>query len=242
MRSVRFLLLWVVIALFVAGCQEKGDLESVENQATKTPTIDFGFVESRHPCQKKSDCVLMRIGVCGYVQAIHVTQIDEAEAYTRREKMAHPLVQCSPQLPFDAYEALCLNRQCRAVVRGYDLILEVPEQPIAGRPFWIGMGFRYHTDIEELDARFILPEGMQVIQGQETWRGPVEAERDYVFWVEVMTNRAGELYVTGWTGIKKGEPGIPPLSWSDYIEVSLPSALTPWPDVERILPTPTPAP
>jgi hypothetical protein len=128
------------------------------------------------------------------------------------------------------------------MVRGYDLILEVPEQPIAGHPFWVGMSFQYHESLDLLEARFLLPEGVEVVSGLESWSGSIEEGRDYVLWVEVLTNKVGDLNLTGWTGIKKGDPNIPALSWSDHIEVLSPIALTPWPEGERILPTPTESP
>lgn len=233
---------WIFMILALTGCHRAGDLEVTGSPLLPTLAVDFSHQDSRAACQFSSACILMPVGVCGNIQAIHVSQVGLAEAYTRQEQLTHPLVQCAPNLPIEVYEPLCLNQRCRAVVREYDLVLEVPEQPVAGQPFWIGMRFQYHAPIELLEARFLLPEGVEVVGGQESWRGPVEAGVVYVLWVEVMTRKTGDLYLMGWTGIQQGDSSIPPLSWSEHIQVASPQALTPWPAHEYILPSPTPEP
>ena len=207
-----------------------------------TPTHDFAWEDSRADCQFSSDCILMEVGNCDTIQAIHFSQIATAEAYSAQSKEKSPEVVCAPNWPIEEVMPLCLNQHCRAVLKNYHLLLEVPGQPVAGQPFWVGMSFRYHEALEQVEARFLLPEGMQVVDGQASWSGPVEAGREYVIWVEVQTNKVGDIYLAGWTGIKQGDPSIPALSRSDYVEVSSPISLTPWPERERILPTPTPAP
>lgn len=233
---------WPFIALLATGCSKSSGLSGIVSTTFPTLEVDFSRQDSRASCQFSSDCVLMPVGVCGGIQAILVSQVELAQAYTRQEELAHPLVQCAPNLPIEIYEPLCLNQHCRAVGRDYDLILEVPEQPVAGQPFWIGMRFQYHQAIEVLEARFLLPEGVDVVSGKESWRGPVEVGVDYVLWIKLQTPKVGDLYLTGWTGIKQGDTSIPPLSWREYIQVSSPNALTPWPELERILPSPTPEP
>jgi hypothetical protein len=205
-----------------------------------TPTHDFAWADSRASCQFTSDCILMRVGGCENVQAIHVSQVKIAEEWTTRSKEEFPNVVCAPDWPIEDYDPFCLNQKCRAVLRNYHMILEVPEQPVAGLPFWLGMSFRYHIGLEQVYARFILPEDVKIVSGQEFWSGPVEAGKDYVLWVEVQTTKVGDLYLGGGTLIKQGDQGIPPLGWSDHIYVSSPNSLTPWPEHEWILPTPTP--
>jgi len=95
-------------------------------------------------------------------------------------------------------------------------------------------------DAEQVDAKFLLPENVRVIQGKETWSGPVRAHEDYVMWVQVQTNTAGEVYLSGWAGIKDGNPVLTPLGWGKYFVVTLESSLKSQLEYERILSTPTP--
>ncbi|RPH63060.1 MAG: hypothetical protein EHM81_00915 [Chloroflexi bacterium] len=208
--------------------------------SSATPTLDFSFDSSRAACQASSECVLMKIGGCENVDAIHVSQVEFAQAYSERSKEKYKNVVCAPSMPIEDYEPLCLNRKCRAALKDYRLLLEAPEQPVAGKSFWLGMGFRFPRSQEQVDARFLLPQDMTIVSGQANWSGPVEAGQEVVLWVEVLTDKPGEAYLTGWAGISQGETSIPPLTWSQTIEVAAPQALTPWPERERILPTPTP--
>jgi hypothetical protein len=182
----------------------------------------------------------MKVGGCDNVDAIHVSQVEFAQAYTERSKKKYRNVQCAPGFPIEDYEPLCLNQKCQEVLKDYRLLLEVPDQPVAGQPFWVGMSFRFPRAQERVEARFHLPENMEVVGGQAKWSGPIEAGQEYILWVEALTNTPGKAYLTGWAGVSQGETSMPPLSWSQYIEVAAPQALTPWPERERILPTPTP--
>ena len=204
-----------------------------------TPTHDFAWADSRAACQFTSVCILMRVGRCENVQAIHVSQIATAEAYTILSKEQYPEVDCAPDWPIEDYDPYCLNQKCRAILRNYHMMLEVPEQPIAGEPFWVGMSFQLNKSAQKVVAGFGFPEGLNIVNGQATWSGPVEAGQEIVFWVEVQTNRVDDLYLTTWAKIQDDE-AFPGVSWSEYIEVASPLSITPWPERERILPTPTP--
>jgi len=181
----------------------------------------------------------MRVGGCENVRAIHISETDLAKAYTDYAKKRDADVVCAPQLPPEEYEALCLNRRCITTTRSSRLLLEVPEQPFAGEPFWVGMSFRFPITAQSVEARFILPEGMQIVSGQKDWRGPVQAQEDHVLWVQVQTNRTGDIYLGGWAGIPGSSAAVTPLNWGRYFKVSSASLLTPQPASERILPTPT---
>ena len=134
--------------------------------------------------------------------AVHESQIDPANEYTQYVKKGYLNVVCTPDLPIEEYEPLCLNRQCKEIIRSYRFLLVVPEQPVAGQPFWIGMSFRFPVDAEQVDAKFFPPDNVRVIQGKETWSGPVKAHEDYVMWVQVQTNTTGTVNLSGWAGIK----------------------------------------
>ncbi len=200
----------------------------------------FEFLDSRAACVASSECMLMRVGGCGDVQAIHVSQVELANAYTTFVKETYPDVVCAPELPIEEYEPLCLNRQCLEVVRRSRLLLEVPEQPVAGKPFWMGLSFRFAVDAPLVEARFMLPDAVKVLDGQDAWSGPVLAGEDRTMWVQLQTNSTGSVYLSGWVGIKEGDPAISPLVWGKYFDVVLEQELTPQPEAERILPTPTP--
>jgi hypothetical protein len=146
---------------------------------------------------------------------------------------------CAPDLPIEEYEPLCLNRQCKEAIRSYRFLLEVPEQPVTGQPFWIGMSFRFPMDAKQVNAKFILPDNVRVIQGKETWNWPVKAEEDQVMWVQVQANITSKVYLSGWAGVKDGNPAIAPLEWGKYFTILLESLPTPQPEYERILATPT---
>ncbi len=199
----------------------------------------FEFEDSKAACQASAECTLMPVGGCGSVRAVHLSQVELANAYTEYVKQSGPAAQCAPNLPIEEYEALCLNRRCLEVPRSARLLLEVPQQPVAGEPFWVGMGFRFHVDAERAEARLLLPGELKVVQGQETWSGPVAAGQDYVLWAQVEIDQAGRLYIGGWAGIKDGGPAVSPLSWGEYITVAPRGSLTPPPGAERILPAPT---
>lgn len=201
--------------------------------------LDFSFDDSRAACQASAECLLMKVGVCDTVQAIHLSQIEIAQAYSERSKKEYPIVQCAPGWPIEYYEPLCLNLKCRAIQKDYRMLLEVPEQPVAGRPFWVGMSFRIPTTVEEMNAHFNLPDGIKIIGGEASWIGRVEANRDYVLWVELLAETPGQVYLTGWAKAQDN-PALPTLSSSEHVEVVSPHSLTPWPERERILATPTP--
>jgi len=96
-------------------------------------------------------------------------------------------------------------------------------------------------DAEWVDAKFILPDTMRVLQGKETWSGPVKGHEDYVMWVQVQTKTTGTVYLSGWAGAKDGNPAISPLGWGKYFTVVLENTLPPQPEYKRVLATPTPA-
>ncbi len=246
--------LWLIIsicvfAVCIAGCKPNQGIDRLKHYLRlNTPTVDiratefkyFEFEDSRTACRESGECVLMRAGGCEGVQSIHESQVEFAKEYTTYVKTVYPNVVCAPGLPIEEYESLCLNQKCMAVSRNYRLLLEVPEQPVAEKPFWIGISFRFHVDIEEVEARFILPEHIRVLEGQTSWRGKVKALEDYVMWIRVQTDQPGEVYLTGWTKIQKGDPGIPPLSMSEKFMVNPQSLSTEQPGSEWILQTPTP--
>ncbi len=215
------------------------NLEPTDNISAATLRA-FEFEDSKAACQASSECILMRVGKCENVRAVHLSQVDLANQYTEFVKKRDPFVVCAPNLPIEEYEPLCLNRQCLEVTRSSRLLLEVPEQPVAGIPFWIGMSFRLPVDAAEVEAHFLLPETVQVIQGQTTWRGPVRALQDHVLWVKVQTYQTGKIYFNSWAGIKDGNPSISPLAWGKYFTVMSARSLTPQPEAERLVPTPTP--
>jgi hypothetical protein len=251
-KFIGFIIFIGSLMMIINGCtlgQNKQDFPAISPEAVQLtvgvtnfnqvkPTHDFSFDDSRAACQASSDCVLMPVGGCGNIQGIHLSQIDIANSYTEKSKKENPNVQCAPQLPDEEYQAICLNQKCRAMVTDAHLLLEFPDQPVAGLPFWIGMNFRYPTAIEQLDAHFVLPEDMKFVGGQTSWDGPVEAGKDYVLWVQVQTDKIGDRYVSGWSGSKQNDNAIPPLYWSEYIYISSPLAITPWPEREHLIPTP----
>jgi len=102
------------------------------------------------------------------VRAVHQSQIGLANEYTEFVKKMSSNVVCAPDLPIEVFEPLCLNRQCKDVIRSYLFLLEVPEQPVASQPFWIGMSFRFPMDAEWVDAKFILPDTVRVIRRRNT--------------------------------------------------------------------------
>lgn len=241
-----FWLAWVVGVLIsmLVSCQmisgtvgPAGDITARNFASTARA---FEFLDSRAACVASSECLLMRVGGCGDVQAIHVSQVELANAYTTFVKETYPDVVCAPELPIEEYEPLCLNRQCLEVVRRSRLLLEVPEQPVAGKPFWMGLSFRFAVDAPLVEARFMLPDAVKVLDGQDAWSGPVLAGEDRTMWVQLQTNSTGSVYLSGWVGIKEGDPAISPLVWGKYFDVVLDQELTPQPEAERILPTPTP--
>lgn len=243
MKSRCAVVLLLVIPLLLAGCQRKPDHI---NQAAAPKTDEFAptarafeFEDSKAACRSTSECVLMRVGGCENVRAVHRSQIDLANEYSQYVKTVYPDVVCAPDLPMEEYEPLCLNRQCWEAARSYRLLLEVPEQPLAGQPFWIGMSFRFPVDAEQVDAKFIMPDNIQVIQGLDAWSGPVKAHQDHVMWVQVQATTAGQVYLSGWAGIKDGNSAISPLGWGKHFTVLLENSLTPQPDYEQVFATPT---
>jgi len=212
------------------------------NVATATLENEYKFFEfedSRAACQATSECILMRVGRCENVQAIHHSQIELANVYTARAKKIYPNIQCAPGFPIEEYEPLCLNQKCQAVLRNYRLLLEVPEQPVVGEPFWIGISFRFPVAAKLVNARIILPDNVKIISGQASWSGPIEALEDHVMWVKAQTNIAGEIYLSGLAGIEQDNSSIPPVSWGKVFKVAPGRSLTPQPTNERILATPT---
>ena len=120
-------------------------------------------------------------------------------------------------------------------------MLEVPEQPIAGEPFWVGMSFQFNQSAQKVVASFRFPDGVNIVNGQASWSGPVEAGQEIVFWIELQANRVGEIYLTGNAKIQDDD-AFPGVSWGGYIEVTSPLSITPWPPHDYILPSSTPAP
>jgi hypothetical protein len=243
MKQRTLILVLCCLILVIEGCEgnriEDEFFTASEEPISVTPTLDFAFLDSRAACQTTSDCILMRVGGCENVQAIHLSQVGLAEAYTKRSKKEYPNIVCAPDFPIEEYEPLCLNQKCQAILLGYRLILEVPEQPVIDKPFWLGMSFRFHVAAEEVNARFMLPESLNIVSGQTSWSGPVEALEDHIIWVEVLSKEAGKFYLGGWAGITQGDTAIPPLIWSEYITVVLANSLTPQPMGMPILATPT---
>jgi hypothetical protein len=234
--------LWSILFL-VSGCrfEQAGEKVTPENWVGFEPTARaFEFEDSRAACQNTSECVLMRVGGCSGVQAIHLSQVNLANTYTAFTKDEQTNVVCAPQLPIEEYEPLCLNQHCRAVIRAFRLLLEVPDQPVAGEPFWIGMSFRFTEDADRVEAKFNLPESFQVVEGQTIWSGPLKAGTEQVLWVQVQTNTTGRVYLSGWAKITDGNQAISPLTWSEYVTVAVDPPLTPPLERERILSTPTP--
>lgn len=235
----------IVLSLLLTGCftgtnktEQAGGTKKDEFASTARA---FEFEDSKAACQSTSECILMRVGGCDNVRAVHQSQISLANEYTEYVKKMSPNVVCAPDLPIEEYEPLCLNRQCKEVIRSYQFLLEVPEQPVAGQPFWIGMSFRFPINAGLVEAKFILPDNVRVIQGNDTWNGPVNAREDQVMWVQVQTATAGKVYLGGWAGAKDGNSAISPLGWGKYFTVVRDRSLTPQPEYIRILATPTPA-
>ena len=223
------------VALRIELTSTKDDKSS----ALAPPTLDFSFEESRAACQASSDCVLMQVGACDKVQAIHRSQIEVAQAYSERSKKEYPNIQCAPGWPIEYYEPLCLNQKCRAVQKDYRMLLEVPEQPVAGQPFWVGISFRIPTTVEQMNAHLSLPDSVKVVGGEASWSGRAEANQDYVLWAKLLTDTPGQVYLTAWAKAQD-DAAFSPLSCSEHIEVASPYSLTPWPERERLLATPTP--
>lgn len=208
--------------------------------ATAGPRVlDFGFDEARAACQLSSDCVLMKIGDCDTVQAIHLSQVDEAQEYSEQSKQRDKDVLCAPSRPIEDFRPLCLNQRCRAVPQIYHLILEAPDQPVAGQPFWIGLRFNFQRASADARARIELPPGVELVGGQSEWSGAIEAGQEVVFWAQARANRTGRMNVMGWARLQD-DSAVPPLNDTLKLEVVAPDALTPWPERERILATPTP--
>jgi hypothetical protein len=244
MRPYLLLLNAICLILLTGGCSQRSEGVPANNQNdskyTQADLKNFEFEDSHPDCQAASDCILMRVGGCLNMRAVHVAEIDLAEEYTRYAKKLHPNVVCAPELPPEEYESLCLNRRCTRTTRSSRLLLEVPEQPIAGQPFWVGMSFRFPVAAEVVDARFLLPDDVQILTGQGEWHGSLNALEDHVMWVQVQTNRAGPVYLSGWAGIPGGNPAITPLNWGKYFEIILSDQRTPQPTSQSVLPTPTP--
>ena len=233
----------ITILFLMTGCLTSSDSTepagNTKNDEFAPTARAFEFEDSKSACQSTSECILMRVGGCDNVRAVHKSQIDLANEYTQYVKKVYLNVVCAPDLSIEEYEPLCLNRQCKEVARSYRLLLEVPEQPVTGQPFWIGMSFRFPVDAEQVDAKFVLPDPVKVVHGQKTWSGPVRAHEDYVMWLQVQTNTTGTVNLSGWAGIKDGNPAISPLGWGKYFTILLESLPTPQPEYERILATPT---
>jgi hypothetical protein len=240
--------LFAVVLLMTCGCVPDGKTTATETDAnlpepeafpySEEDLKAFEFVDSRPNCQVSSDCILMRVGSCGNVRAIHSSEIELAEAYTQYARQRDQNVQCAPQLPMEEYEALCLNKKCGNVPRSYRLLLEVPQPPAVGEPFWVGMSFRFPVAVEEVSARFLLPENVDVLQGDLEWSGSIGALEEHVMWIQVKTNHAGTINLSGWAKAKSNT-ALPPLSMGQRFAVTLPGERTPFPKSERIVPTPT---
>jgi hypothetical protein len=240
--------LFVVVLLMPCGCAPADTMTATETTTDPSETGTFQYSEEElkgfefedsHPnCMISSDCMLMRVGGCLNVRAIHHLEYELAEAYTQYARQRDQNVQCAPQLPMDEYEALCLNDKCSRVLRSNRLLLEVPQPPTAGEPFWIGMSFRFPVDVEQVSARFLLPENIEVLQGDLEWSGSLEALEDRVLWIQVKTNRSGMINLSGWAKAESNT-ALPPLSMGQQFAVSLPGERTPFPESERIVPTPT---
>jgi hypothetical protein len=245
------------LLLISAGCTSNADYENnLPNLVTETskaagegylPSIpaynesdfkSFEFEDGRADCQASSECVLMPVGGCMNIRAIHQSQIELAEAYTEYAKKTNTNVVCAPQLPAEEVEALCVNQKCNEVSRSYRLLLEVPEAPVIGKPFWLGMSFRFPISSERVEARFMVPEGVAVVSGELEWSGPLEALQDHTMWIQLQANRAGEITLMGWAGAQQSDTPITPLtSGKKYIveNASNPSHEP----IERIIATPT---
>jgi hypothetical protein len=234
----------IIIPFLISGCLTSSDSTepagNTKNDEFAPTARAFEFEDWKAACQSTSECILMRVGGCDNVRAVHQSQIGPANEYSEYVKKMSPHVVCAPDLPMEEYEPLCLNRQCKEVARSFRFLLEVPEQPVVGQPFWIGMSFRFPVDAEQVDAKFFLPDNVRVIQGKETWSGSVRAHEDHVMWVQVQTNTTGEVYLSGWAGIKDGNFAISPLGWGKHFTILQESLPTPQPEYERILATPTP--
>ena len=246
MKQIALIPLLCCLLLAIAGCGRNRSEEEFptagEESVAATATLDFAFEDSRAACQATSECILMKVGGCENVQAIHLSQMDLAAAYTERSKKEYPNVVCAPDFPIKEYEAVCLNQKCRAVLQNYRLFLEVPEQPVVGKPFWVGMSFRFHVAADEVHARFILPEHLVVMRGETSWIGSVNALEDHVMWVEVISDTPGKIYLSSWADIKQGDTSVPPLSWSEYFTIVADNSLSSHPMGAPILPTPTQGP
>ncbi len=231
--TTKFVRLLGFLSLFaLAACGE------ILPAASATPTLDFGFDEARAACQASSDCLLMKIGACDTVQAIHLSQVDMAREYSEQSKKRDADVQCAPSRPMEDFEPLCLNQRCRAVPKIYHLILEAPEQPVAGQTFWLGLRFNFRKASGDVLARIALPPDVELVSGQAEWSGAIEAGQEVVFWAELLVSRTGRMNFMGWAKLKD-DSAIPPLNYTLSLEIASPDALTPWPERERILATPT---
>jgi|GEM_PF-3848007 len=200
--------------------------------------LDFGFDEARAACQSSSGCILMKIGACDTVQAIHLSQADVAREYSEQSKKQNKDIWCAPSRPMEDFEPLCLNQRCRAVPKIYHLILEAPDQPVAGQPFWVGLRFNFRKASGDVLARIELPPDVELVSGQAEWDGAIEVGQEVVFWAQVLVNRTGRMDFMGWAKLQD-DPAAPPLNNTLSLEIVLPGALTPWPERERILATPT---
>jgi hypothetical protein len=203
----------------------------------ETDFKNFEFEDGRADCLASSECVLMPLGGCMNTRAIHRSQIELAEAYTDYVKKTYTDVVCAPQLPAEEYEALCLNQKCVEVSRSYRLLLEVPETPVIGKPFWLGMSFRFPISSERVEARFMVPESVEVISGELEWSGPLEALQDHVMWIQLQSNRLGEINLMGWAGAQQSETAITRLNSGKKYRVE--NAKDSSPEPERIIATPT---
>jgi hypothetical protein len=204
----------------------------------ETDFKNFEFEDARANCQASSECVLMPLGGCMNTRAIHRSQIELAEAYTDYAKKTNTNVMCAPHLPPEEYEALCLNQKCKEVSRSYRLLLEVPETPGIGKPFWLGMSFRFPISSKNVEAHFIVPEGVEVVSGEIEWSGPLEALQDHTMWIQLQSNRVGEITLMGWARAHQSDTQITPLTSGKKYMVE--NASNPLPQlVERIIATPT---
>jgi hypothetical protein len=242
MKRLLLALLTCCLFSFNSGCNDRPEVlepgDNSESKYSETDFKNFEFEDSHPNCQASAECILMQVGGCMNVRAIHVSEVELAEAYTVYAKDLHSNVQCAPDLPIEEYEALCLNQKCKETPRHYRLLVEVPEQPVEGQPFWVGMSFRFPIAAEMAYARFNFPENIDVISGQTEWIGPLEALEERVMWVQVQVNRTGEVNLNGWAGVQRGNTAISPLSWGKKFTVVRTGDLTPQ-AAERIIATPT---
>jgi hypothetical protein len=103
MRPYLLLLNAICLILLTGGCSQRSEGVPANNQNdskyTQADLKNFEFEDSHPDCQAASDCILMRVGGCLNMRAVHVAEIDLAEEYTRYERNYIPTLSAPPSCP-----------------------------------------------------------------------------------------------------------------------------------------------